>query len=259
MTVPGDDRRWIRIALYCAIAFGLSWLARVQLQTSTVTDPKLGLAAMYWHLFGGVGPFLGAVAVWAAFRPERPITFTGSSPAFASVMLVVPAAVLGAIGIDNRFAVEPHLFGAHMGLLIVAYALLEETGWRGYLQSEFRHRPPLLRYVVVGLFWYAWHFSYVDGGPLLGEIVNLVVLVLAAVGIGFVADRTRSIFAAASFHAAGNILAMSAEFKALIPQTGTRAMIAGACVLIWLVIMRLWRIRETRSGAPGQAGAGEAR
>ena len=75
-------------------------------------------------------------------------------------MLAVPAAVMGVLGIDNPFSVDPHLFGIHMGVWIALYAILEETGLRGYLQGEFRNRSPLIRYVIVGLFWYAWHLSY---------------------------------------------------------------------------------------------------
>jgi membrane protease YdiL (CAAX protease family) len=241
------DRKWIRIALYVLIAFSMSFLARVHWQTSGVSDPGRGVAAMSWHLLGGVGPFLGAVAVWLIFRPARPITYGGTCLPISIAMLAVPAGVLGATGIPNGFSVEPHVFGAYMGLLIVFYAILEETGWRGYLQSEFQDRAPLLRYAIVGLVWYAWHFSYLGGNPIDAEIFTLLVLLGAAIGIGFVADRTRSIFAAASFHAAGNIMAMSADFKALIPSAGTRGLIVAVCVGIWLVMMRVWRLRETRS------------
>ena len=247
--VPRPESKWIRIALYCVIAFGLSYLARVHWHTNGLSDPKQGVGAMYWHLAGAIGPFLGALAVWTVFRPERPITFAGSSPAIGLAMLALPAVVLGARGMDNGFSLEPHLFGVHMGLLIAAYALLEETGWRGYLQSEFRDRPPLLRYGIVGLFWYAWHFSYLGSTSLSAELFNALILILAAVGIGFVADRTRSIFAAAAFHAAGNIMFMSADFKAMIPSAGTRASIVAVCLVGWLAMMRLWRVQETRRAA----------
>jgi membrane protease YdiL (CAAX protease family) len=240
------DRKWVRIGIYYLIALSISYLARFVWNTSDTTGRPQGLWEMYSNLIAALGPFIGAVAIWATFRPERRMRFGGTFPAMGAAMLAVPALVMGSIGIQNQLSVEPHLFGAHLGIWIALYALLEETGWRGYLQDELSDRPALLKYSVVGIFWYGWHFSYLAGHPASAEMMNLLFIVLASIGIGFVADRTRSIFAAASFHIIGNILITTAAFKALIPAQQTKTMIVLICIFIWLVMLRAWRMRDKR-------------
>ncbi|MDB5722948.1 MAG: abortive infection protein [Alphaproteobacteria bacterium] len=247
------DRTWIRIAIFYAVALSFSYLARFWWHTSDPSDPTHGPLAMYLHVVSALGPFLGAWLVWILFRPEARLSYAGTSLPISLSMLAVPAAVFGAMGVDNAYGLNPHLFGVHLGIWIALYAILEETGWRGYLQQEFRDRPALLRYVIVGLFWYAWHFSFLIGHTVSGEILGLGMVVVAAIGIGFVADRTHSIFAAASFHVVGNVLGTTHEFSALIPSSRTRLLVVLVCVGIWLAMMRVWKMRENRMAAGARA------
>lgn len=245
------NRKWIRIAIYYAIALGFSLLARVYWHTSDLADARLGTWGLYRQLFSGLGPFLGASVVWSVFRPERRISFGGAFPAMGLAMLAVPAIVLGVIGVSNGFNANAHMFGVQIGIWIALYAVLEETGWRGYLQAEFRDQPALLRYAIVGVLWYAWHLTYLLGrNPIGTEITNLVFIVLASIGIGFVADGTHSIFAAAAFHVIGNILLTSVEFRAFIPAPDARLKVVLICVAIWLVMLRVWGMRDKRAGPP---------
>lgn len=244
------NNRWIRIALFYAVALGISFLARVYWRTSDLADLRLGEWGLYRHLFSGVGPFAGAFLVWAVFRPEWRMSFGGTFLPMGVAMLAVPAIVLGVIGVGNGFSIDPHVFGVQIGIWIALYAVLEETGWRGYLQGEFDDQSPLLRYVIVGVFWYAWHLTYIVAhNSVATEISNLVFIVLASIGIGFVADRTHSIFAAAAFHVIGNILLTSVEFRTFIPASDVRVKVVLICVAIWLVMLRLWRIRDNRNRA----------
>jgi membrane protease YdiL (CAAX protease family) len=240
------DRKWLRIGIYYAIAMGVSFLARFYWHSGDRADPSNGALSLWWHLVSALGPFAGALLIWTLYRPAPRISFGGTWPAMGAAMLAVPMIVMAVLGVDNGFAMEPHLFGAYLGIWIATYALLEETGWRGYLQQEFRDRHALLRYSIVGLFWYAWHFSFLGGGALASEAANLLFIVLASIGIGFVADRTGSILAAASFHVIGNVLITTSEFKTIIPSSQDRLLIVLTCVVIWLLMLRLWRMRDLR-------------
>jgi len=246
------DRRWIRVAIYYLIALAFSALARLYWHTSDPADPAVGAWGLYRHLLSGLGPLLGALAIWAAFRPERRMSLGGTFPAMGWAMVAVPAAVMAAIGIPNRFGIEPHLFGLHIGVWVAIYALFEETGWRGYLQDELRHWHKLAKYAFIGLLWYAWHFSYLGGYGLGTEISNLLMIVLASIGIGFVADRTHSILAAAAFHVIGDVMGLMHEFKTLMPSTHDRLVVVAICVVIWLVMLRLWGMRDKRRRGDAQ-------
>jgi membrane protease YdiL (CAAX protease family) len=240
--------KWRRIAVYYATAIAISALARLYWHTGEATTTAQGPLAMYGHLVAGVGPALGAAIVWFLFRYRSRLSLGGTNLPLGLAMIAVPAIVMGGMGVPNAFGIEPHLFGVHMGIWIAAYALLEEIGWRGYLQDEFRHRPAIAKYVIVGLFWYAWHLSWLHHNPLGSELVTVAFVILASIGIGFVADRTGSVLAAASFHIIGNIMGLTTDFKAAIPAVQTRVVIVVACLMVWLIILRIWRSKDVRLG-----------
>jgi membrane protease YdiL (CAAX protease family) len=240
--------KWARIAVYYLIAIAISALARLYWHTGDATMVQRGPWAMYLHLVAGVGPALGAAAVVLLFGYRSRMSLGGTNLALGLLMIAVPALVMAVIGLPNHFGVEPHLFGLHMGVWIAAYALLEEIGWRGYLQDELRDRPALLKYAIVGLLWYAWHLPSLGGNPLASELVTIAFMILASIGIGFVADRTGSVLAAASFHIIGNVMGLTTDFTAIIPAVQTRGLIVLAAVAIWLVILRIWRARDVRRG-----------
>lgn len=242
------EGRSIRVAIYFAIALAISALARLYWHTGDVTPVDQGALAMYRHLVAGAGPALGAATVWIVFRYRSHITLGGTNFAIGLAMIVVPAVVMGINGIPNGFGVEPHLFGVHMGVWIALYAILEELGWRGYLQDEFRDRPALLKYAIVGLFWYAWHLSWLNGNPIGSELFTIGFMIVASAGIGFVADRTGSVLAAAAFHITGDIMALTTDFRAIIPSQASRGAIVIVCVVIWLVMLRIWRAQDVRRG-----------
>lgn len=250
----GHRGKWLRIAVYYAIAIGCSTLTRVVWHVGDLSDGH-SMLAMYWHLLGGVGPFIGAVTVCLVFRPAWVNSFGGSWPAMAWGMLAVPAAVMGIMGVPNAMGANPHVLGLHMGTWIGLYAILEETGWRGYLQSEFRSWPPLARYAFVGLFWYAWHLTFLQPTTISNELLTIGFIVLASVGIGFVADRTGSILAAAAFHIIGNIMGLTSDFRTLMPEPSRRLWIVGIGFVLWLIMLRVWRVRRPPAHI-GQLGPG---
>ena len=242
-TTAALSKRWLRVFVYYAVALGLAAASRFVWHTNDVSAGWPSLAAMHLHLLSGLGPFVGALLVWAAFRPPCQKSLGGSYPALAWAMAVVPAVTMGLIGVANPYAINPHLFGFYLGLWIVAYAVLEETGWRGYLQDEFGDVGRPLRYVIVGLFWYPWHFTFLQGHTFGTEALILGMLVAASIGIGLVADRTGSILAAAAFHTVANVLGLTAYFAVFIPSPSERWTIVGICIAVWVPMLRVWRVR----------------
>jgi len=235
--------RWLRIFVFYIIAIGFSIAARLYWHANDATAGWPTPSAIFRHLLSGIGPFIGAFVVWTAFRHPRRITFCGTSPTLAWTMLAVPAATIATLGVPNPYGIAPHLFGLFLGAWIAVYAILEETGWRGYLQDELCDHPPLRKYAIVGLFWYPWHLTFLQHHTITNELAIFTLIILASIGIGFVADRTKSIFAASAFHAAGNILGLTAYFTIFIPSSQTRLAIAGICIAVWIVLLRIWRKR----------------
>ena len=241
--------RWGRIGLYYLIALAGSYIYRVHWQF--LPWPRTGDTAwsLWRGLLQGFGPLLGALLVVALFRPVRLLGLFGPYRSIVAGLAIWVVGVMALVGVSNPFGIGEHLFGAIAGLNIIIYGVFEETGWRGYLQGELSGWSSLLRYSVVGVFWYAWHLTYLDHHRFADELFTLGMLVAASIGIGLVADRTQSILAAACCHILGNILGLSAELKALVPSDH-RQLMATACaigVALMIIMVRVQRNGRTLS------------
>lgn len=236
-------QRWLRVLVYYTLALGVAAAARFRWHANDVSAHWPRLGTLLWHLVSGLGPCLGALVVWATLRPPRRLSLGGTYPPLAWAMGLVPALTLGLVGVRNPYTLESHLFGGFIGLWIMAYALLEETGWRGYLQQEFSDYPRLVRYVLVALFWYPWHFTFLQGHSLTAELLIFSMFVAASLLLGWLADRTISILVAACFHATANILGLTAYFTLFLPSPAARWQVVGVCLVGWVVLLRIWRRR----------------
>ena len=80
----------------------------------------------------GLGPAIGALVAMLLFKRKTEYTLAGKSAWKSIATIVIPCIVFGIIG------------GWDLGmtcLFAFAYGLLEEYGWRGFLQYELRELP----------------------------------------------------------------------------------------------------------------------
>ncbi len=246
--MPKSQDRWTRIALYYAIALAGAFAFRAYSQTMPVPTNRDNVWLFALGQLEGIGPFIGAIVVALAFKPARILTLWGPHRGLVMATCIWMVLVIGSVGIANPYAINPHLFGAMSAIDILVYAMLEEAGWRGYLQGEFGDWPRMRRYVVVGALWYAWHLTFLDHNGLGSELLRLAVLVGASIGIGLVADRTGAIMAAAGCHALGNILWFSSEFRTLV-SSGDRQLMAAVCAVGIAAAFVAIRARDRREAA----------
>jgi len=191
---------------------------------------------VFHSLLQGIGPFLGALLVTKMFRIKREITFSGKLGIVSVIMLSIPIFILGTIGITNA-EFNNHLYGIIIGVWIIVYAILEETGWRGYLHNELIHVKPLIKYSIVGVLWYIWHLTFLGETTIINELFVAFILIVSSWGIGYIADKGKSIFAAACFHIIGNLLGLSSLFVRALSLT-TRIIIILVCIVIWIYLLR---------------------
>ncbi|MBD3386415.1 CPBP family intramembrane metalloprotease [candidate division KSB1 bacterium] len=188
----------------------------------------------------GLGPFLGALVVLWIFKPERRNTLFGTSKLKSVIMAVIPLFIFTIIGANNNENINIHLYGFNLGITITVYCILEETGWRGYLQDELRNINPVLQYLIIGFLWYTWHLTFLSGHiNLINELIIFLILFAASVGIGFAVKYTQSIIVAACMHMIGNIIAFSSLLKQSI-SVQNRLIIAGICIFTWIIILIFW-------------------
>lgn len=231
---------WGRVGSFVVAATALSYPFRHgSFEWYRTLEPILGLPVLQAVLEGS-GPFVAATVLTLGFRRQwRPVSFAGSSAARAGQMMAVPPLVFAVVGLPNAEGLSSHLYGLLAGLLMLGYCILEEVGWRGYLQNALGALPDLYRFGIVGVLWYGWHLSFLSPGTTLArEFVFLVILVLGSLGLGKVAADTRSVLAAAGFHFLINVLFLSSVIS--VPFT-RKLLLVGGCLVLWIPILWGWR------------------
>lgn len=135
--------------------------------------------------------------------------------------LSVATLAIGALAGYVRIAdgAVPRLLTVAAGGLVLRtiFALLEEWGWRGYLEPRLAALgvPPLRRHLLVGAVWAVWHVPYVLAmGAAYSRIDPAVqipmfcaaVLAMAVIE-GVMRDRTGSVWPAVLSHGVSNTIA----------------------------------------------------
>lgn len=231
------DRKVVRIALYFLIAAGISFVFRVlsPVWFENLTLP-FGLTLVKgWFL--ALGPLLGAVIVSRSFKLKRETTLFGNMKLTTIIIFFVPVLALTILGIDTGNGFNPHYTGFLLGIMIAVYGILEESGWRGYLQDELKDINPWFRYLITGLLWYLWHFTFLGGQfNFMNELIIFFILFLSSLGLGKIAESTRSIGITGCFHALGNILGLSTVFQDHAPSEH-KFLIVGICLIVWIPLL----------------------
>jgi uncharacterized protein len=188
-----------------------------------VTRESFGDAGLRINLRGGLPYYvlgwllpLPVIAVVVGLASALRLPFThGDLPATA-VLTSVVAAVL----------VTPLFLG-------------EELGWRGYLQIRLFAQRPVLAAAVTGLVWGFFHFPVIVAGVQGYENVALglatfpVFTVLLSIILGWLRERTGSIWAACLAHSASNLIGgpLSAY---LFVESGSFILTSYTGVLAWI-------------------------
>ena len=182
MNVKTTGINWKAIALFYVIALLIRFivLKNLNLGGSTFTD-------WLWVWAQGFGPCIGALAAVLVFRRRFYCTLRGRSILKSVITIAVPVIIC-------------FLFVRSLIVTLLAtifYSLLEEVGWRGYLQGELKDMNSSLRIFVIAAMWFFWHINVSFD---MTGLIFFGVLLIGAWGIGNIARDTRSLTACACFH-----------------------------------------------------------
>jgi membrane protease YdiL (CAAX protease family) len=155
-------------------------------------------------------------------------------------MISIPIILFSAFGVNNDLNLNSHYYGFIVGTIILSYCIFEESGWRGYLQDELKGLKPILKYLIIGVLWYAWHLTFIiQDTSLIFELKMLSIFILVSWGIGQIAAKTHSILASSCFHFIGSILGFSPLLSTSFDST-TRYIICAIALSLWILIMNTW-------------------
>ncbi|MXN93033.1 CPBP family intramembrane metalloprotease [Flavobacterium sp. Sd200] len=193
------------IITFYVIAVALRYLTN---KTDILSPIDNGILKAILH---GIGPAVGAVVVFTVFKIKPVLSLKGNYKKLLTPFLIFWALPIVLILGAEYYTSKTVSFATVTAILI--YGLLEEIGWRGFLQQELKSLPPFLNILIVAVLWFAWHLNFEMTSS---NIMFFGILVLGSWGIGKVANSTHSLLAVSAFHSLNNFFAEMNSLKIAI-------------------------------------------
>lgn len=208
---------WIRVLLFFVIATLSSYFFRLDFfhikpDLKTAFSVRNAFTAIFLE---GFGIFLAAVLCIYLLKRKRnsQMSLFGTSRLKSGLISIIPLTIVTLVGIKNSSDINTHWFGFIAITTTLLYCIMEEYGWRGYLQEELKSMRPWYQYVIIGTLWYLWHLHFLEDTTVLSNLIFLIAMIAASWGIGQVATATKSILACASYHLLFQIMAYNSLVK----------------------------------------------
>jgi len=150
-------------------------------------------------LLRGIGPTIGAVAAFTLFKIPAELSLKGIYKNFLlpfAVYWMLPAALIAFV-----YYWQSGRFPIVLMFVVLVYGLLEETGWRGFLQQQLKPLPKIYAVIIITVLWFSWHLNF---ELTTGNLIFFGIIFLGTWGIGKVYDKTTSLLAVAGVHSLNN-------------------------------------------------------
>jgi uncharacterized protein len=213
---------WREIAIFYTLAvlisapFRLNWIV---LQDIAPLPGGLNYAYMTLKALGPAAAFFTVVYVLRS-RVRRTVSLWGRERITALTAFLSIPVCMAILGIANEKGLDPHYLGGIAGLSIVCYALLEEYGWRGYLQDALSPVGFWKKILIISLLWYVWHLNFLRPGVAVNaQLMHYVFVLAGTAGLYFIALRTRSLLVCTAGHALFNIFELGLPRQQAIAVT----------------------------------------
>jgi hypothetical protein len=239
---------WKRIIVFLIIAIAISNIFRFDIfeLKSELERLPTWIFILTTVLLEGSGVIIGALIIIPFLKKQgkTEISLFGTSKSKSFIMLTIPIIILTLIGVKNDFEMNYHLYGLIASIGTLLYCIMEEYGWRGYLQEELKTLKSWQKYLIIGGIWYLWHLTFLTKASIGDNLFFLSMMILGSWGIGQVAESTKSIIACACFHMIIQIMMFNALIRNGIDGT-EKLIILGVSVVIWFAIIKKWEKENT--------------
>jgi len=254
--MKGKKLKFLRILLFFLLATSISAVFRFK-----SLDPVHNYDMPKWQsdllsaLLVGFGVWLAAwiSRKWLAANKALKFTLLGSRPKYSLLMSLVPLLLLSITGVQNQYALSTHAWGFTSILATLLYCIMEEYGWRGYLQEELETVKPWVRYSIIGILWYTWHLSFIGDSTIADHLIVLPMLIFGSLGLGEVVRYTKSILVAACFHLLIQIMFFNTFFRHSLSGQ-EKLIVFGILLSSWLIILKLWQKEDIKTTNEGRSG-----
>lgn len=185
-------------------------------------------------LLRGIGPAVGAFISMALFNFPFRLSLKGN---YRSLLLpLVVFWIFPVILIGTVTYLQQGNFPVILIVTVLVYGLLEEIGWRGFLQEQLKGLPKLWSIAIIAVLWFVWHLN---SEFTTSNMVFLGILMLGTWGIGKVYNSTYSLLAVAGFHSLNNF------FRNGIHET--ELILIAVLLVVWIGFMVYYKRKYNSS------------
>lgn len=187
-------------------------------------------------LLRGIGPAIGAFVAVKLFNIPLKLSLKGNYRNLFLPFLVFwvfPVILIGTVSY-----IQKEQFPFVLLFTVLIYGLLEEIGWRGFLQEQLKDLPKLQSIIIIAVLWFVWHLNFEFTTS---NMIFLGVLFLGTWGIGKVYSSTYSLLAVAGFHSLNNFFRNGLHETELI--------LIAVLLIIWIGFMVLYK-RKFKTNSP---------
>ena len=193
--MTNSTKRITAIVIFYIIAIGLRYYI-TEIKPDFYTNSNLYIKV----LLLGIGPLLGGLFVIKFLKRPNELKLLGIGFSKTLLAISIPIVLFSLIGILDTG--KPYMNAPKIVAIILIYALFEEYGWRNYLQSELSELNKTIKYLIITILWFIWHLNF---ELTIDNLIFFLILFAGSFGIGYVADKSKSIIFVALFHAFFNI------------------------------------------------------
>lgn len=241
---------WKRVLIFFIIATLISNIFRFNIFELEFEKSHSWVFVLTSVFLEGSGVVIAALTAISLLNKKRKteITLFGTSKSKSLIMAMIPIIILTIIGVKNDYELNQHIYGFIAISITLLYCIMEEYGWRGYLQEELKSLKPWIKYLLIGLIWYLWHLTFLTKASVVDNLFFFAMMVVGSWGIGQVAESTKSILASACFHLIIQIMIFNALIKNGINGI-EKLIILGVSVVLWFVIIKKWEKENVLANA----------
>jgi len=195
MFMSNQSKKIGSIVVFFTIAISLRYYITV-MKPSFLLNINMYLEILLW----GIGPLVGGLVVVKLFKRPNHLKILSLGIWKSLAIIGIPMLLFSLVGIIETGT--PYVNAPKFVGILILYALLEEYGWRGYLQSELSGLKKIYKYLIITILWFVWHLNFEIS---MSNLLFFMLLFAGSYGIGYIADKSKSLIMSALFHSFSNI------------------------------------------------------
>lgn len=216
---------WLRILSFYGIILLGTYFARKLPNLLTLFLKQISNIPFSFNYNHGFVALIVSLLFYRFSKVEQEISLLGNKKIKSLLFPLILFSCYSIYGINNEEGINKHLWALIICFFALIYNIMEEYAWRGYLIESLGKINYVVKSVVSGIFWSAWHLLFFKNFDQYGGFwVFFAFCIIFAFILTFAVSRTKSILIAATIHA-------------FIIQTNIAALI---CFVIFILLLLTW-------------------